>query len=521
MRLRRPVLLAITCSALVLTACTQALDGTGSAGRSSASPSTPSAPSPAPGGDVAPAEFRDCDALLSVPGVTIGSGLKGKLSAECSTVAVPVDYARPSGPELPINLVRIHDSDNPGHEPLLGNPGGPGGSGIELALGLLSKFPAGVLTKYDLVGFDPRGAQYSAPVTCLSNAEKDAFFAASPDVTTTTGFSAAKALARQFSTGCKDRMGSALQYYNTVNSAKDMDRVRAALGAATMNYIGFSYGTELGSVYAHLFPDRVGAMVLDGAVDPLTSGIEQATEQLRGFENAFDQFAANCRTTSPCSSLGNARTAATAVEAAALAAPLSTSSRRALTAALAATGVEQALYSKQLWPRLGKALIAAGKGDGTGLLALADDYYRRTSDGKYSNLFDAFITISCNDTAPGPSDADIRRTAAAWVREFPLLGKWFAIGLFSCQQWQPNRVVPPKPTADVAGKVLVVGNLHDPATPYRGAEDLTRTIGDAELLTWDGEGHTSYLQGSKCVDNYVDAYLVTEQLPPDETTCPR
>jgi pimeloyl-ACP methyl ester carboxylesterase len=521
------VLIGAAVLALGLGGCTRVVEGSpGVATPLGGFPSSAPAATPSPstgvsgGTTIAPAAFHDCSALLHLDGVKIAKDLQGKLSADCATVPVPLDYAQRSGPQIEIPLVRIHDSDNSGHLPLLLNPGGPGGSGVQLVLGIISKIPADVVTHYDLVGFDPRGVSLSRPaISCLTDEEKDSFTAASPDVTTAAGFEVAKRLAEQFAAGCAARTDG-LQFYDTVNSAKDIDILRAALGQQTTNYLGFSYGTELGSVYAHLFPDRVGAMVLDGAVDPLTSGITQATFQLEGFEKAYAQFASYCRATAPCSGLGDPTQAAKDIETAAYEDPLPTSTGRKLTANLAGTGIQEALYSRSEWKKLGTALVHARDGDGTDLLALADQYNQRTKSGQYSNLMDAFNVISCNDTAPGPTDDEIRRTIESWSSQYPLFGKSYAASLFTCQSWQSDRTVPPKPTADTPHTVLVVGNIHDPATPYEGAIDLAKTMGHAEVLSWNGQGHTSYLNGSSCVDRYVNTYLVSQQLPPDGTTCP-
>lgn len=515
---------AVLLSLLGIAGCARLVPGT-AVSNSATSPTTsfPSqrpTESPSSSTSAEPADFHDCSAVLQLKGVKIAAALQGKLSAACATLPVPLDYNDPSGTQIQIVVLRIHDSENAGDTPLLINPGGPGGSGVQLALGLLAKVPATVMQHYDLVGFDPRGVDISTPqIHCLSDAQKDTFVAESPDVTTAIGFARAKAMAKQFAQACAANTDG-LQFYDTVNTAKDMDVLRAALGQQTVDYLGFSYGTELGSVYAHLFPDRVGAMVLDGAVDPLTTGIDQSTFQLAGFEKAFGQFAAYCRTNAPCSGLGDPAQAAEDIENGALERPLPTSTSRKLTANLAATGIEAAMYSKSSWSKLGSALVHAKSGDGTDLLKLADDYNQRTSSGKYSNLIDAFNTINCNDSAPGPSDDEIRATITDWVTKYRVFGKWFASGLFSCQQWQPHRTVPPKPTAETPDKVLVLGNIHDPATPYQGAIDLAKTMGNAEVLSWNGEGHTSYLNGSKCVDKYVNAYLVSQDLPPDDTTCP-
>lgn len=522
-RLVTPI--AIVAVLAALAACTQRTDGSAS-GSGSATPSTPGSSSSA-AGQVQPyrigrVSFRDCSSALRDNGITGSGRAKGKLSLGCADVQVPLDYTRPDGTKISITMIKVHDSANTNPiGSLLLNPGGPGGSGVLFTLGEIDSLPDTLFEHFDIVGFDPRGVGLSTPITCVSDREKDVLFAASPDMATASGFATAKAQAVTFNSGCVKNMGDKLPFFNTINTARDMDVLRQGLGDSKMNYLGFSYGTELGSVYAHLFPQNVRVAVLDGAVDPLTNGIQQFADQLKGFELAFDQFSAYCPTSSGCQSLTNPRAVAEQIEQTALATPLTTGHSRKLTFSLAATGILQALYSKSLWPDLASALIAAKSGDGSKLLALADQYTERHSDGSYTNIADANTAISCNDTAPGPTDEQIKATTTSWTTQFPIFGKWAAISLFSCQQWQPSRTVPPKPNAATATKVLVIGNLHDPATPYQGAKDLTTTMGNAELLSWDGEGHTSYLQGSSCVDDYVNAYLVNLTLPPANTTCPK
>jgi pimeloyl-ACP methyl ester carboxylesterase/predicted small secreted protein len=522
---RRPVVRSAAAAALcfLLAACTQTVAGQGRRASGSQAPGSSAAGGPqSPGASQKPITFTDCSSVLNASAIPVPSALQGKITFGCARLNVPLDYANQSGPTIALELVKVHDKDNKaGVGSLLVNPGGPGGSGVELALGLLQQMSPDVLRSFDLIGFDPRGVGLSTPISCISDAEKDRLNAASPDVLTATGFQQAKDLAKTVADACSTKYGANLQFFDTVNTAKDMDLIRQAVGDDRMNYLGFSYGTELGSVYAHLFPDKVRVAVLDGAVDPLTDDITSFADQLGGFEAAFDQFAADCLTRTPCKSLGDPRQSVYAVVKAATAAPLPTGTSRNLTSSLALTGVLEALYSRSDWPTLGDALISAGKGDGKGLLDLADQYNQRQSDGTYSNIMDANTTINCNDSKPGPTDATVSSTATAWATKFPMFGKWAAISLFSCQQWQPDRTPPPLPSAATPTKVLVIGNLHDPATPYQGAKDLAKTMGNAELLTWDGEGHTSYLEGSTCVDGYVNAYLISQKLPPDSTTCPR
>lgn len=523
-RRRAAALLGI--AVLALAGCTSTVSGHGSAALSSAAPSTTG------GTSTAQISFRDCRSSLNVGAYGIPSQELSHLSFQCGDLSVPLDYAAPSGTHIAIAVLKIHDDRSTSAQPLLVNPGGPGASGIDLAVGLTpAELSNGVLTKFDLIGFDPRGVGQSAPINCVSNSEKDKLFAAFPDVRTSAGFTDAKNLAQEVATACTAKYGAGLADYDTTETARDMEQLRISLGNEPLNYLGFSYGTELGAAYLHLYPKNVRVAVLDGAVDPLTSDVTQFADQLGGFESAFDQFAQACLSRSvkltsgaSCSSLGNPRQVVYGLVRKAQSAPIPTSDAadpRRATGALILTGVLQALYSQSEWPDLGAALISAEQGDSKGLLALADEYNERSPNGAYTNIYDANTAISCNDSKPGPTDATIRSTAQTWATKYPMFGLWSAASLFSCQAWQPRRDPLPLPSAPTPAKVLVVGNLHDPATPYQGAKDLAQTLGSAELLSWDGEGHTSYLQGSSCIDKYVNAYLVSATLPPQNTTCPR
>jgi pimeloyl-ACP methyl ester carboxylesterase len=515
--------------ALLVSACTgSTVDGRGSAAGASGSTPPAGGPSASGSGSALPpqpaADFSDCSSSFNLDALHFPGNRRDRLSFDCATISVPLDYADPTGTTIRLQLVKIHDSaDAHRTGALLVNPGGPGGSGVELAVGLATQVSDDLLAHFDLIGFDPRGVGSSSPIRCLSDQQKDEINAASPDVRTAAGFAEAKQIAKQIATACSGKYGDDLAQYDTVQTARDMDRIRQAVGDPKLNYLGFSYGTELGAQYIHLFPTKVRAAVLDGAVDPLTDDISSFANQLKGFEDAFDQFAAYCRRTAPCSDLGDPRQAVYKVAADATGSPIpssATGETRQATSSIVYTGVLSALYSRSEWPTLGQALRDAGNGDSKGLFQLADNYNQRFG-GHYTNISDANTTINCNDAEPGPSDATIRATTASWVKRFPIFGLWSAAALFSCQQWQPQRTPPPLPTAtSTPDPVLVVGNLHDPATPYQGAKDLTKTLGHAELLSWDGQGHTSYLQGSTCIDKYVVDYLVSLATPPPNTTCP-
>jgi pimeloyl-ACP methyl ester carboxylesterase len=512
----------------VLTACTSTLHGHGS--RSPAPDSagtTSSAPSgtAGPGGPAQPrADFGGCAAVGDLSRVPLPGDRAGKLEFSCAQIKVPLDYGHPDDKKITLQLLKVHYRGASPIGALVMNPGGPGASGVLEAVGLVTQqeYSLSLLQHFDLVGFDPRGVYLSTPIECFGDtADRDRLNGLSPDILTPSGFAQAKQTARENAQRCNSKYGSDLQYFDTVNTARDLDQIRQAVGDAKLNYLGFSYGTELGSVYAHLYPGNIRVAVLDGAVDPLTDDITSFADQLKGFEGSFDQFAAWCATHNPCSKLGNPRQLVYRLVATAQKHPIPTTvsgdDRRA-TPSYVLTGVLSALYSKSTWPQLAAGLRSAKGGDAGGLLALADQYNERYNDN-YTNIADANTAISCNDSEPGPSDATIRATAAKWAREFPMFGLESAPALFSCQQWQPHRTPPPLPKAATHTPVLVIGNLHDPATPYQGAIDLARTMGNAEVLTWDGEGHTSFLQGSSCIDSDVENYLIEEHLPPEHTTC--
>jgi pimeloyl-ACP methyl ester carboxylesterase len=520
---RRGFLRLLACATAVtaaLAGCTTTVSGQGAAlpaPSASGSATSPSTQQPQ-------ATFTDCSSIFNLNALKWPAGRLPKLSFTCARVSVPLDYTNPAAGTIALELFKVHSSANTSGNALMVNPGGPGGSGVELAVQLALQVSDRLLGSFDIVGFDPRGVGLSSPIACISDSEKDKLNAASPDIRTPAGLVQAKALAKGVATGCEAKYGPALAQYNTVQTAKDMDRIRQALGGQQLNYLGFSYGTELGSVYAHLFPNNVRVAVLDGAVDPLTDDITSFADQLAGFEGAFDQFAADCATRSACQVLGNPRQVVYDLVKQANTTPIKSSAAgetRSATGAIVLTGVLSALYSRSEWSTLGSALIAARGGDAQGLFALADQYNQRRSDGTYSNISDANTTIACNDSKPGPSDSTIQDTAAKWAKAYPMFGPWAAPSLFNCQQWQPKRTPIPLATAPTPQKVLVIGNLHDPATPYQGAKDLAKTMGNARLLTWDGEGHTSFLEGSSCIDKRVEDYLISGTVPPDGTTCPR
>ncbi|MGX7679837.1 alpha/beta hydrolase [Jatrophihabitans sp. DSM 45814] len=443
----------------------------------------------------------------------------------CAKVPVPLDYSKPNGTTIDLFVVKAHlesqrASDKIGS--LLVNPGGPGASGVNLAAGLVTELSTNVFDHFDLVGFDPRGVGLSAPLQCISDAQKDNYNAQDPDVRTAAGRAAARAMSTSINRGCVLRYGKGLTDYNTEETARDMDVIRAAVGDAKLNYLGYSYGTRLGAAYAHLFPTKIRVAVLDGALDPVTPEIDTDERQAQGFENAFDQFAADCLKRAPCAVLGNPRAAVTKLIKSADAAPLKSSANnetRRATGGIVTIAVASALYDQSRWDSLGQALVAAQKGDAKEILALADAYTGRDADtGHYSNMMDANLAINCNDSKLKITDALVAAKAASWVAKYPIFGMNAAATLYACVDWPASGHPLPAASAPAAPPILVVGTIHDPATPYAATGILAKALGSGVVLSWNGEGHTAYPK-TACVTDKVNSYLITAKVP-TASSCP-
>jgi pimeloyl-ACP methyl ester carboxylesterase len=521
MRLRRGLLAA--CSALLVTAtgCTSFADSVTEGADASAAPATPTE---VPVDEI---DWTDCTRQIDelIPEDTPGSGRD--LAFECGRTDVPIDYDEPTGDTLPLFLIRATLGEQPDRiGSLVVNPGGPGGSGAQAAISLALTLPGDVLERFQLVGFDPRGVGLSTAVECIPADVKARMFAAEPRPTTAADIDAAFALSDRVATGCEEEYGDALRIFNTVDTARDMDRLREALGDEQLTYLGYSYGTTLGSTYAEMFPDKVRAMVLDGAVDPDADPVADAEGQAAGFEAAYDAFAKGCREFRAGCPMGNRpRVYLEKLLDEAEADPIPTKEEgddREATAGDVFTAVVAALYDQDAWPQLSQALVAARKDkNAEGVFTLADSYTGRLEDGSYSNLFDANYAINCADTAEEAqvSEEEIRTLVAEWSEEYPLFGPSSATALYNCNVWDAERTPLPERDAEGSPPLLVIGTEGDPATPLAGAVDMAEDLDSAVLLTWEGEGHTAYPK-TDCVTKAVNTYLIREKAPKDDLTCP-
>lgn len=444
---------------------------------------------------------------------------------ECTDVVVPLDWSDPAGETITVAVERAPATDGDPVGSLLVNPGGPGVSAISFLSSFQLLVSAEVLAEYDLVAVDPRGVEASAPVTCVGPTELDEFFAWSGDLSTDEGLEEAMARNGAFGEACLEQTGPVLGHVDTASSARDMDVVRAVLGDDALTYLGYSYGTDLGATYAALFPERVGRMVLDGALNPTIDSGELAAGQAEGFESALRAYVADCQAGAGCPLTGDVdagmaqiRTLLDRVGDS----PLPTDQGRPLTQSLAFYGVAMPLYAEQLWPALTQALTSATQeADGSVLLQLADQYLGRLEDGSYdSNQNEAFAAITCLDARPSSDVADMRAAAEQISAVAPTVGQFFSYGGASCARWPVPEVGPLESyAAEGAAPIVVIGTTNDPATPYVWAEELAEILSSGVLLTYEGEGHTAYGRSNDCIADAVDQYLLTGEAPQDGTRC--
>ncbi|MFF2750498.1 alpha/beta hydrolase [Kitasatospora sp. NPDC058048] len=523
-----PAAVAAVATATLLAGCT---GGSGTA----AAPATTTAPAgatptatPTPTPTVKPTGAAD-PALKAFYGQQLAWGPCAKdpqnkedVSAlQCAALKVPLDYTAPAAGTLDVAVVR-----NPATRPdqrigsLLINPGGPGGSGVQMVTYDPKGLDGPLHDRYDIVGFDPRGTGGTSPLNCLDDRARDAWLNTDQ---------AGDDHGKQLADACQAKYAQVLPFVGTRNTARDMDVLRAALGDQKLSYLGMSYGTYLGSLYAEEFPDRVGRLVLDGATSASTSLIQHNIEQSAGFERALKAFAADCVTKDACP-LGKDADQAPQKLAAFLDGlkekPLRTEKGRTLTSSAAWTGVLSRLYGgEKAWTGLRNSIgwaMVRGKADY--LLDLADGYNGRDEEGRYGPSADAYTAIHCADGATdAPAGEQLQAALTDLAAKAPLVGKHDPMAsLFDpdCRIWPFRATEKPHVIKSAAtAPIVVVGTTGDPATPYAWAEKLTAELGNAVLISRDGEGHTGY-GASKCVRASVDAFLLDGTVPAAGIHCP-
>ncbi|SOD60998.1 TAP-like protein [Streptomyces zhaozhouensis] len=468
-------------------------------------------------------EWASCPA----PSPLQGSGGPPGEPWRCATLTVPLDYAEPDGETIELAMVRAEAEDRENRiGSLVFNFGGPGGSGVASLPRSGDRYEA-LLERYDLVSFDPRGVGDSAGVVCRDD---EAIDAAAQDTMgpprTPEEERAFLTANREYAIDCTERNGEVLAQVGTVNAARDLDLMRQVLGDDKLHYFGISYGTKLGAVHAHLFPDRVGRTVLDAVVDPTRDQVERLLLQTEGFQLALDNYLQECGRSPDCPVGGpgeEGHAALTDLFEALREDPLPTDSGRRLTHDLAVTGVLASLYSRGSWDFLGEAVREARE-DGRGdlLLRAAEQYNGRDAEGRYRNLGSANTAVNCADFASRPTLETVREQRDTFVDASPVFGEHLVWGLLSCANWPVNgERDQPRVAAEGAAPILLLATTGDPATPRVGAERMREELGPGVgvLLTYEGEGHGAFNSGDPCVRDAVLSQLLDGDPPGDGTVC--
>ncbi|ANP71491.1 alpha/beta hydrolase [Cryobacterium arcticum] len=444
----------------------------------------------------------------------------------CTTATAPLDWDDPAAGSVDLALVR-HPATGDRIGSLLVNPGGPGGSGYDFVKDSVDyATDAALQARYDIVGFDPRGVGKSSAVACYDPAQMDEYLYG---LTTAERGSDAwlqeqEASAAGFAAACADKTGALLGEVDTKSAARDLDLLRAVLGDKQLNYLGFSYGTFLGATYAELYPDKVGRLVLDGALDPSTSNFEVTSTQAKGFESALRAYLTDCLAGKDCpfdGTVDDAMATISALLASVDASPITASDGRQLGANSLLTAIIYPLYQATAWSYLSDMFEGVLQGSADGAMQFADAYNGRNADGTYlDNSTEAFMAINCVDYAYNADPASMRAEAAQIEQIAPTIGKYMAYGDISCAAW-PYTFTGERQEIHASGAapILVVGTTNDPATPYVWAQNLAAQLDSGQLVTYEGEGHTAYNKSNSCVNDAVDNYLIDGTVPATDPMC--
>ncbi|MFE0728510.1 alpha/beta hydrolase [Streptomyces antibioticus] len=473
-------------------------------------------------------DWKDCPAPSQAEGGgSAPSPLPNGDRWQCATMKAPLDWDDPKGDTIGIALIRARTSGPADRRigSLIFNFGGPGGSGVS-TLPAFGEDYEKLRTRYDLVSFDPRGVGRSAGVRCENDRQLDAYF----QQDTTPDDDAERSMlldnTKEFNAACERNSGKTLPHVRTTDAARDMDLMRQVLGDRRLYYFGISYGTELGGVYAHLFPKNVGRAVFDAVVDPTQTSEQGALGQARGFQRALDNYAEDCTSQVEDCPVGDTAEDVKNRIADLLKSlddkPIPGAFPRELTQSAATNGIAQALYSKDFWPYLTEGLEQAYDGDGRILMLLSDSMNGRSENGEYSNIAAANVSINCADDKPRYSVADVEARLPEFRAASPLFGDFLAWSMVTCTDWPvPGAADHPDVSAPGAAPILVVGNTGDPATPYEGAGRMVDALGEGVgvELTYRGQGHGAYDSKNECVQAAVNGYLLDGTVPAAGTVC--
>ena len=450
---------------------------------------------------------------------------------DCTELRVPIDYDDLSVGTFRISVLRAAAKDQDNRlGAIVVNPGGPGGSGVDYAYNADYIFSPDITDVYDVVGFDPRGVAMSEPISCFTPEEIDENMASDSKPDNEAEIAATLEDSQSFAEKCAEKTDY-LEHFTTSETARDMDILRVALGEKKLNYVGKSYGTYLGTLYADIFPNNVGRFVLDGAVDPNIPMKDQSLAQAIGFDGALKAFVKDCATQSDCPFTGTPAQAQATIIAtlqAAATAPLpqrdpSDGDDRVITESIVLIGMASSLYDDvDGWPKLRQAFTESAQNYGDTFLQLADEYSGRNPDGTFmSNDFDSGAVIDCLDWQERRTIDQYKAEAKEFAAKAPVFGPYIAFAGVHCQflpkpstQRAPNTL-----TTIKTAPIIVIGTIRDPATPYAWSVSLAKIFTGSRLISLNADGHTGHGRGSACVDDAVDEYLLTGRLPTANLSC--
>ena len=522
-RRRNPVLIGVVVGVLVFAIAAagfagwKAIDGDDDPAAAPTSAATSSTPSPSasaslPATDADLARFydqklkwHDCD------------------RDQCAFLTVPLDYAHADGKTIDLAVLKV-PAQGKRIGSLVVNPGGPGGSGVQYASAGSLQFGSQLSDAFDIVGFDPRGVGQSDPLHCIDTKQLDALIAFDPDPDTLAERNKMDELIRGFGQGCLDHSGALTRHMSTVEVARDMDVLRAALGERKLDYLGASYGTLIGATYADLFPGHVGRFVLDGAIDPALSNLQLSLAQAHGFETALRAYVKDCVDRGSCFLGGSVDEGVARIQAflgSVEKQPLPTGDDRELTEGLAMLGIWMPLYVKEYWSQLTAGLKQAmDDGSGSVLLGLADIYTSRGPSSYSDNSMEALYAVNCLDHDDTIPTSQVSAHFAQFEKASPTFGRAFAFGLATCSDW-PVQSGQHTVALHAAGAppIVVVGTTRDPATPLSWAQALADELDSGQLITRDGDGHTGFQRGNSCVDDAVEQWLIEGDAPKPDLHC--
>ncbi len=473
-------------------------------------------------------DWQDCPTPSAAQGNgSAPSPLPGGTEWQCATLQVPRDYAEPDGETIDLALIRGQARDQDKRiGSLIYNFGGPGASGVATLPSAAEDYER-LRERYDLVSFDPRGVGRSAGVKCLNDQQLEAYSAEDATPDNATELQTLTKLDKTYTAACEKNSGAVLPHVGTLNAVRDMDLMRQVLGDDKLYYFGISYGTELGGVYAHEYPEKVGRAVFDAVVDPTKDAEQSSLAQARGFQLALGNFAQDCVDRGDeCQLQGST---AEEIEQNIITflkeldtRPIAGIGERELTQSAAANGIAFALYSREFWPLLEQGLDEADGGNGQLLLSMSDAMNGRNEDGTYSNLIAAHTAISCADSKDRYTLAETRAKLPAFRKASPVFGDWLAWGLMGCTGWPvAGAWNHPDVSAPGSDPIVLIGTTGDPATPYEGTRKMAQALGKGVGIevTYRGEGHGAYNGGNKCVQAAVDGYLLRGKVPAAGTVC--